>query len=291
MNHGTASMMADRQDHGATQVPLAGVIGWPVAHSRSPVLHGHWLQQYGLRGHYVPLAVKPEHLAQVLRSLPCMGFVGANVTIPHKEAVLALADAVTDRAALIGAANTLIFRTDGRIHADNTDGEGFIANLMQQAPHWQPSSGSAAIIGAGGAARAVVAALLDQGVPELRIANRSRERAERIREDFGARVTVHDWSDAGGMLEGAGTVVNTTSMGMEGQPPLQVPLDRLSPDALVTDLVYTPLDTDFLRAARARGCVTVDGLGMLLHQAAPGFERWFGVRPQVDDALRAAVSG
>lgn len=291
MNDSAASIVADRQAAAAEQVPLAGVIGWPVAHSRSPLLHGHWLRRHGLRGHYVPLAVAPEHLAQVLQALPRMGFVGVNVTIPHKEAVLALADVVTDRAALIRAANTLIFRPDGRIHADNTDGYGFIANLIQQAPDWQAASGPAAVIGAGGGARAVVAALLERGVPELRIANRSRERAERIREDFGARVTVHDWSHLGEMLDGARTVVNTTSMGMAGQPPLQFPLDSLSPEALVTDLVYTPIDTDLLRAARTRGCTTVDGLGMLLHQGAPGFERWFGVRPEIDDDLRAAVLG
>lgn len=291
MNDSAASNTADKQVTGAAQVPLAGVIGWPVAHSRSPALHGHWLQRHGLRGHYVPLAVAPEHLAQVLQALPRMGFVGANVTIPHKEAVLALADVITDRAALIGAANTLVFRPDGRIHADNTDGYGFLANLTQQAPGWQPASGPAAIIGAGGAARAVVAALLERGVPELRIANRTRARAERIREDFGARVVVHDWARLGEMLQDAMTVVNTTSMGMKGQPPLQLPLDALSPRMLVTDLVYTPLETDLLRAARERGCTTVDGLGMLLHQAAPGFERWFGVKPSVDDALRAAVLG
>lgn len=271
------------------QIPLAGVIGWPVAHSRSPALHGHWLKRHGIRGHYVPLAVAPEHLAQVLHALPRAGFVGANVTIPHKEAVLALADVVTDRAALIGAANTLIFRPDGRIHADNTDGYGFTANLFQNAPDWQPTSGPAALIGAGGAARAVVAALLECGVPEIRIANRTRIRADQIKAEFGARVVVYDWAQIGNMLDGAATVVNCTSMGMQGTQPLRVPMDALPATALVTDLVYTPLDTLFLREARARGCTTVDGLGMLLHQAAPGFERWFGTHPQVDDDLRQAV--
>ncbi|WP_199259655.1 shikimate dehydrogenase [Paracoccus binzhouensis] len=269
--------------------PLAGVIGWPVAHSRSPRLHGHWLARHGIDGHYVPLPVLPEHLAEVLRAMPRMGFVGANVTIPHKESVLALADVVTDRAALIGAANTLIFRPDGKIHADNTDGYGFIANIRQSAPDWIPDLGPAAVIGAGGAARAVVASLLESGVPELRIANRTRIRAEQIRAEFGAKVVVYDWAQAGNMLEGAVTVVNATSMGMEGKEALRVPLDALSPDALATDLVYTPLMTPFLAEAQARGCEIVDGLGMLLHQAAPGFERWFGQRPEVDDELRAAV--
>ncbi|MFT4014518.1 MAG: shikimate dehydrogenase [Paracoccus sp. (in: a-proteobacteria)] len=270
-------------------VPLAGVLGWPIAHSRSPKLHGHWLARYGIAGHYIPIPVAPEHLAEVLRSLPHMGFVGVNVTIPHKESVLALADVVTDRAALIGAANTLIFRPDGKIHADNTDGYGFIANIRQHAPSWTAERGPAALIGAGGAARAVVASLLESGAPELRIANRTRIRAEQIRSEFGAKVVVYDWAQAGNMLEGATTVVNATSMGMDGKPALRVPLDALAPGTLVTDLVYTPLMTPFLVEARTRGCEVVDGLGMLLHQAAPGFERWFGQRPQVDEALRAAA--
>lgn len=269
--------------------PIAGVIGWPIAHSRSPRLHGHWLKRYGIAGYYVPLPVMPEHLAEVLRAMPRMGFVGANVTIPHKESVLALADVVTDRAALIGAANTLIFRPDGKIHADNTDGYGFIANIRQNAPGWIPDLGPAAVIGAGGAARAVVASLLESGVTELRIANRTRIRAEQIKAEFGAKVVVYDWAQAGNMLEGAMTVVNATSMGMEGKPPLRVPLDALAPGTLVTDLVYTPLITPFLAEAQSRGCEIVDGLGMLLHQGAPGFERWFGQRPDVDDALRQAV--
>lgn len=276
-------------DFAPPSIPLAGVIGMPVAHSRSPLIHGFWLQRHGIRGHYVPLPVQPEHLAEALRALPRMGFVGVNITIPHKEAALTLADIVTDRAALIGAANTLIFRPDGKIHADNTDGYGFIANLRQNQPDWQPADGPAAVIGAGGAARAVVASLLDGGVPELRITNRTRIRSEQIRSEFGARVVVYDWAQAGNMLEGAATVVNATSLGMEGKQPLRVPLDALSDRALVTDLVYTPLMTDFLKRAAQRGCRVVDGLGMLLHQAVPGFERWFGPRPQVDEDTRKAA--
>lgn len=269
--------------------PLAGLIGMPVAHSRSPRLHRHWLRRYGIAGHYVPMPVMAEHLAEVLRILPRAGFVGVNVTIPHKEAVVALADTVTDRAALIGAANTLIFRPDGKIHADNTDGYGFIANLRQCEPDWQPDAGPAAVIGAGGAARAVVASLLDSGVKELRITNRTRIRSEQIKAEFGARLVVYDWAQAGNMLDGAATVVNATSLGMDGKQPLRVPLDALSSDALVTDLVYTPLMTPLLAEARSRGCRIVDGLGMLLHQAAPGFERWFGRRPEVDDEARRAA--
>ncbi|WP_372804053.1 shikimate dehydrogenase, partial [Paracoccus seriniphilus] len=257
--------------------------------SRSPRLHGHWLRRYGIEGHYIPMPVMPEHLAEVLRILPRAGFVGLNVTIPHKEAVLALADVVTDRAALIGAANTLIFRPDGKIHADNTDGYGFIANLRQNAPDWDPAAGPAAVIGAGGAARAVVASLLDSGVKELRITNRTRIRSEQIKSEFGARLVVYDWAQAGNMLEGAATVVNATSLGMTGKQALRVPLDALSPQALVTDLVYTPLMTPLLAQAQERGCKVVDGLGMLLHQAAPGFERWFGQRPEVDDEARRVV--
>jgi shikimate dehydrogenase len=271
------------------RIPLAGVIGHPVAHSRSPTLHGYWLKRYGLKGHYIPIDIAPIDLSELIRTLPRLGFVGLNVTIPHKEAILQIADIVTDRAALIGAANTLIFRKDGKIHADNTDGSGFIANLRQNAPHWAPPSGPAVVLGAGGAARAVVAALLEVGVPEVRLANRTRPRADALRSDFGAKVHVHEWVQAGNILEDAVTVVNTTSLGMTGKPDFRVSLDRLNPHALVTDLVYTPLKTQLLIEAEARGCTVVDGLGMLLHQAAPGFERWFGIRPEVDEATRKAV--
>ena len=271
------------------RIPLAGVIGHPIAHSRSPALHGYWLRRYGLKGHYIPIDIAPNDLADLVRTLPRLGFVGLNVTIPHKEAILHVADIITDRAALIGAANTLIFRKDGKIHADNTDGSGFIANLRQNAPHWVPSAGPAVVLGAGGAARAVIAALIEVGVPEIRLANRTRPRADGLRSDFGAKVVVHEWVQAANILEGAATVVNTTSLGMTGKPDLRLSLDHLSPRALVTDLVYTPLKTQLLIEAEAHGCIAVDGLGMLLHQAAPGFERWFGQRPDVDEATRMAV--
>lgn len=271
------------------RVPLAGVIGFPIAHSRSPALHGFWLRRHGIVGHYVPLEIAPADFPAALRMLPKMGFVGCNVTIPHKENVLALADIVTDRAAVIGAANTLIFRKDGKLHADNTDGIGFINNLRQNAPNWAATAGPAAVFGAGGAARAIVSALLEAGAPEVRVANRTRTRAETLRTDFGARVVVVDWTQGAAMVEDAATVVNTTSLGMTGKSEFRVSLDRLDPRALVTDIVYSPLDTPFLRAARAMGCTTVDGLGMLLHQAVPGFERWFGTRPTVDAETRAAV--
>ncbi|PTQ69688.1 shikimate dehydrogenase [Celeribacter persicus] len=266
-------------------IPLAGVIGAPVAHSKSPALHGYWLKRYGIAGHYVHLHVEQVDLEEVLRAMPKMGFVGANVTIPHKEHVLAIADVVTDRAALIGAANTLIFRADGKLHADNTDGYGFVENLRMNAD-WDPKAGPAVVLGAGGAARAVIASLLEVGVPEIRLSNRTRTRADALREEFGAKISVVEWVNAGDMMKGAATVVNTTSLGMQGQPELKVPLDLLSSDAVVTDIVYTPLRTAFLEQATQKGCQTVDGLGMLLYQAAPGFERWFGQRPEVDAATR-----
>ncbi len=250
------------------RIPLAGVIGSPVAHSRSPALHGHWLKRYGISGFYVPIDVATDDLETVLRSMPKMGFVGANVTIPHKEKVMKIADLVTDRAAVMGAANTLIFRADGRIHADNTDGYGFIENLRQGAPGWDAGSGPATVIGAGGAARAVIASLIDVGATEIRLTNRTRARSDALRQEFGTKVQVYDWVQAGNAIEGA-----------------------LSRDAVVTDLVYAPLETAFLRQAAEIGCRTVDGLGMLLYQAAPAFERWFGVRPEVDEAARAAVLG
>ena len=273
------------------KILLAGVIGSPIAHSQSPKLHGHWLKRLGIQGHYIPLDVAQKDLSEALRAMPKMGFVGANVTIPHKETVLGLVDRVTDRAALIGAANTLVFRADGQIFADNTDGHGFIENLRTGAKGWKADAGPAVVFGAGGAARATLAALLDAGAQEVRIANRTRARADALRTEFGARVQVFEWVKAGNMLDGAKTVVNCTALGMQGKPPLKVPLDALSSDAVVTDLVYTPLETKLLSAARAKGCTVVDGLGMLIHQAAPGFERWFGKKPPVDEETRQIMLG
>ncbi|AVO37842.1 shikimate dehydrogenase [Pukyongiella litopenaei] len=273
------------------RIPLAGVIGSPIAHSRSPVMHMHWLATLGLAGHYIPMDVAQQDLERVLQTLPRMGFVGVNVTVPHKETVLQFADQVTDRAGLIGAANTLTFRAGGGIVADNTDGYGFIENLRRGAPNWDAAAGPAVVVGAGGASRAVVASLIEAGVPEIMVSNRTRIRAERLREDLGRRVRVVDWSQVRNVLGDAGLLVNTTSLGMTGNPPLRLSLDGLRPDAVVTDLVYAPLRTELLQVAEARGCVTVDGLGMLLYQGVPGFERWFGQRPTVDEATRRAVLG
>jgi len=272
-----------------TSIPRAGVIGNPISHSLSPKLHSYWLDRYGISGEYTALQVTEDALETTLRDLPKQGFIGANVTLPHKVSVLQFADKITDRATLIGAANTLIFKEDGRIFADNTDGYGFMANLLQGAPDWDPKAGPAAIFGAGGASRAIIVALADAGVPEIIISNRTRPKAEALRADFGARVRVVDWVQADQMLEGANTVINTTSLGMTGAQDFKVSLDALPVTAVVTDIVYNPLRTPFLKAAEEKGCVTVDGLGMLLHQGVPGFERWFGQRPEVDEATRRAV--
>ncbi len=272
-------------------IPLAGVMGNPIAQSKSPRLHKHWLRKYGLLGDYVPLHVTEDDFETVLHTLPKMGFVGVNVTLPHKVAAMQVADQVSDRATLIGAANTLTFKPDGSIYADNTDGYGFIANLKQNAPDWNPKAGPAAVLGAGGAARAIIVALADAGVSEIYLANRTRPKADALRAEFGARIRVVDWVQAGNMLEDAATVINTTSLGMVGNAELRVPLDGLRAGTLVTDIVYSPLRTKLLEFADAAGCITVDGLGMLLHQGVPGFERWFGVRPEVDDDTRRVVLG
>lgn len=273
------------------QIPLAGVLGNPIAQSKSPRLHSHWLQKYGLQGHYVPLHVTNENLETVVRAMPKMGFVGANVTLPHKIAVLKFADHISDRATLIGAANTLTFTEDGRILADNTDGYGFMANIRQNAPDWDPRTGPAVILGAGGAARAIIVALADAGVPEILLTNRTRAKSDALRAEFGARIKVVDWVQAGQILDQATTLINTTSLGMTGNAELTVPLDGLRKGTLVTDIVYSPLRTKLLDDAEALGCQIVDGLGMLLHQGVPGFERWFGVRPVVDDETRRVVLG
>lgn len=271
------------------RIPLAGVIGSPIAHSKSPQLHRHWLKTYGIPGHYIPMDVSNDNLENVLRTLPQMGFVGLNITTPHKEKVMEIADLVTDRAILIGAANTLIFCKDGKIHADNTDGYGFIENLKAGAPQWNPRSGPAAVLGAGGAARAVISSLLEAGVPEIMLSNRTRVRADKLKQDFGSRIRVYEWDQAGNMIDDADLLVNTTSLGMIGKSELRVPLDGLRSSTIVTDLVYAPLKTKLLATAEEYGCATVDGLGMLLHQAAPAFERWFDRRPDVDRATRAAA--
>lgn len=272
-----------------TQIPRAAVIGNPISHSLSPKLHNYWLKRYHLQGEYTALAVPENALVETLKQMPENGFIGANVTIPHKVAVMQLADQISDRATLIGAANTLIFKEDGKIFADNTDGYGFMANVRQGVPDWDPKAGPAAIFGAGGAARAIIVALADAGVPEILLSNRTRPKAEALKAEFGTRIHVVDWVQANTMLAEARTVINTTSLGMKGAQDFKVSLDMLRPDAVVTDIVYNPLQTEFLKTAAKAGCTTVDGLGMLLHQGVPGFERWFGKRPEVDEDTRRAV--
>ena len=265
-------------------IPLAAVLGDPIAHSRSPRLHGHWLARYSLPGHYIPLHVRGDDLARTLELMPRLGFVGANVTLPHKIAVLQTAHSITPTAMRIGSANTLTFHEDG-FEADNTDAYGFTWNILDHFPDWRPRR--AAVLGAGGASRAIIVALQDMGATEIRLTNRSPETGKALAQEFG--VTFVDWGQRNAALDGCDTLVNATSLGMTGKPPLEISLKDLARGALVTDLVYTPLETPLLAAARDAGHRVVDGLGMLLHQAVPGFERWFGVKPEVSADLRSAV--
>jgi shikimate dehydrogenase len=267
----------------------AGVMGWPVAHSRSPLLHGFWLTQHGIKGAYELLPVRPEDLKTALRGLVVQGFAGCNLTVPHKQAALAMVDHVDAMAARIGAVNTVTVRRDGTLEGRNTDAFGFRENLRAAEPAWRASAGPAVVLGAGGAARAVVAALLDEGTPEIRLVNRSRDKAAALAAALGGAITVIDWSRRAAALANAALLVNTTSLGMTGQPPLDLALDALPKTAVVNDIVYAPLETPLLSAARQRGNPVVDGLGMLLHQARPAFAAWFGVTPEVTPALRQAV--
>ena len=266
--------------------PMAGVLGWPVRHSLSPRLHGHWLKRYGLPGSYEYLPVPPELFDAYVRALAANGYAGANVTLPHKEAALSLCDDVDSAARTIGAVNTLIFH-DGRIEGLNSDAFGFLESLRQDLPDWRSSAGPAVVLGAGGAARAVVYALKSAGVPEIRVVNRSVARTERLASDIGNPVVAGPW--AAEVLADANLLVNTTSLGMTGQPPLEFDLLSLPPAAAVADIVYQPLRTDLLLRTSAAGHPTMDGLGMLLHQARPGFQAWFGRSPEVDSDLRTAV--
>ena len=271
------------------QFRMAGVIGWPVAQSRSPALHGHWLSQYGIRGAYLPLPVQPERLQDAVRGLRALGFSGCNVTIPHKLAMLKLVDKVDPVAARIGAVNTVVVHDDGVLSGFNTDAYGFLASLRDVRNDWKSSAGPIVVLGAGGAARAVVVALLDDGAREIRLLNRTRERAQELARIEPAKVKAEDWDRRNEAPEGAALLVNTTSQRMVGYPPLDVSLDALPKAATVCDIVYNPLETPLLAAARKRGNTAIDGLGMLLHQAVPAFEAFYGVRPTVSNELRRAV--
>ena len=267
----------------------AGVIGWPVSHSLSPRLHGFWLKELGIDGTYSALAVAPDGLENSLRSLPERGFAGVNLTLPHKEAAATIVDTMDSVASRIGAVNTIVVGADGNLAGSNTDGYGFIENLKSCAPEWTADNKSAVILGAGGAARAIIAALLDAGLKELRLVNRTLSRAESLKDDIGGAIIVVPWADRTKALEGAGLLVNTTTLGMTDEEPLEIDLSPLPAKAVVTDIVYAPLTTPLLKDAADRGNLTVDGLGMLLHQARPGFDQWFGAEPVVTDALRAHV--
>ena len=271
---------------------LAGIMGWPVAHSRSPALHNFWIEEHGIDGAYVPLPVRPEQLAGALRALPVLGFRGCNLTLPHKQAALSMVDRVEPLARRIGAMNTVIVAADGSLEGRNTDIFGFRENLRERAPDWKPTAGPAVVLGAGGAARAVVAALSEARVEEIRIANRTPARAEQLADDLAipaTRMTVHSWDERNEVLRDAGILVNTTSLGMAGEPALELDLSLLPVTAVVVDIVYVPLETALLATARERGHSVVDGLGMLLHQGRPGFEAWFGSPVKVNRELRAAV--
>lgn len=272
--------MSDQRYH------LVGVMGWPVMHSRSPLMHNYWFDQTGLPGKYVHLPLPPEQLPAALRALPALNFAGCNLTIPHKLQAMEIIDEVDEVARKIGAISCVVVRKDGSLWGTNNDWLGFLGNLKQSAPNWRGNAGPATVIGAGGGSRAVCHALLSEGAPEVRLVNRSPERAEKLAEDIDKPITILPWDQRHAALDGAAIVVNTTSLGMVGQPPLDLKLDALAPDAVVADIIYTPLETPFLAAARARGNITTGGLGMLLHQGPPAWKLWFNLNPTVTPELR-----
>jgi len=268
---------------------LAGVMGMPIMHSRSPMLHNYWLKQQGMAGTYVPLAIKPDGLAAALRALQPLGFSGCNLTIPHKQAAMAIVDEVTESARLIGAISCVTVRADGTLLGSNNDAPGFIRNVREAQPNWRADAGPIVVIGAGGGSRAVCYGLIQEGAKEIRLVNRNLERAEALAADFGAPIKAYPWAQRNDLLEGAAMVVNTTSQGMVGQTDLDIQLDKLPTSALAADIVYIPLETPFLAAARTRGNPTVNGLGMLLHQGPLAWKMWFGLEPEVTAELRTLV--
>ena len=277
------------KDKNENSIYLAGVIGNPIAHSKSPKLHNYWLSKYKINGFYIPFSVTTEKLETSIRSLMELGFSGVNVTIPHKTNVLSFADSITDRAALIGAANTLYFSKSGKIHADNTDGYGFIQNIIDEIPEYDFYDKTALIYGAGGSARAIASALLSNGVKEVGITNRTRSKAQIISENLGAKVSVVDWRAAPDTITKVDIIINATSMGMVGQPDFSQPISRAKKTALVVDIVYNPLITELIKEAKKMKLKTVGGIGMLINQAVPGFEHWFQKKPQIDDEIRRFI--
>ena len=268
---------------------LAGVMGWPVMHSRSPRLHNYWLEKYGLEGRYLPLAIKAEGLTAALRALPALGFSGCNLTIPHKQAAFEVVDEVDPLARRIGAINCVVVRPDGSLFGKNNDGWGYIESIVQADPSWRADAGPIVVLGAGGGSRAVVVGLADRGAREIRLINRTFDRAKRLEREIGGPVRAVDWSQRHEALEGAAMLVNTTSQGMVGEAALDIALDTLPRTALVSDIIYIPRETPLLAEARQRGNKTVNGLGMLLNQARPAFRDWFGVMPEITPELRAMI--
>jgi len=268
---------------------MAGVMGWPVMHSRSPMMHNYWMEQQGLAGTYVPLAIEPGKIGPALRAMHPLGFAGCNLTIPHKQDAMEIVDEVDEVAKKIGAISCVVVRDDGSLFGTNNDWLGFLGNLKEFRPDWRADAGPVTVIGAGGGSRAVSYALLDQGVTEIRLVNRTRERAEKLAEEFGGPIEVHSWEERHDALDGVAMAVNVTSQGMQGETALDIQLDALPVDAIAADIIYIPLETPFLAAARARGNPTLNGVGMLLHQGPPAWKRWFGVEPQVTPDLRAEM--
>ena len=269
-----------------SKTPVAAVLGHPINHSKSPRMHNFWLEQFGIEGYYIPLDIDPKKFERSVRNLSELGLVGANITIPYKEKVLKIADKISDRAALVGAANTLTFLQNGGVYADNTDGYGFLQNIKSKYSDWSAREGISVVFGAGGASRAILGALIEDGASDIILANRTRSRADQLRSDFGAKIKVVEWMKIQNYLSDASTIINTTSLGMLGKADLPIPLNTLKKHTLVTDIVYSPLETHLLATAAKMGCRTVDGLGMLIHQAIPGFQRWFGTKPGDSQALR-----
>ena len=268
---------------------LAGVIGDPILHSKSPILHRFWLNQNNINGHYIPLKVSKINLELVLKTLPKMGFSGVNVTVPHKESVLKIANKITQSASQIGSANTLTFLPCGGFKADNTDGYGFLKNLEENESEWDPSNAKVLIIGAGGASRAVISALLNSGVSKIVITNRTHERANELKEYFDRKIDVIKWNEKEQFLGEINTLVNTTTLGMLGCENLDLPLSSINKGTIVLDLVYNPIKTTLLQNAEKQGCKIIDGLGMLLHQATPGFKEWFGIEPKITNEIRKRI--
>jgi shikimate dehydrogenase len=268
---------------------LAGVMGWPVGQSRSPILHNYWIEKYNLNGRYVPLAVRPERLPDAIRGLPALGFRGCNLTMPHKQLAITMVDSLTDTAKRIGAVNCIVVGEDSKLSGTNNDGNGYVLSVQEVAPQWKPSDGPIAILGAGGAARAIIVALLERGASEVRLINRTLEKAEQLAKEFGSAIKPIAWDKRGNAIADVALLTNATNQGMFGQPPLEISLDKLSSRTLVSDLIYVPPETPFLTTAKARGNVVINGLGMLLHQARPAFEAWFGVMPEITPELRASV--